>query len=109
MPYFRADGDPVFDSFFNSIWFTVITITTIGYGDISPCTVIGRSITIVLALWGALLLALLVVTVSNIFNLDDNQKMAMRQVGITKKAAETIFTSLKYCIDKKKLHLLKLK
>lgn len=64
MPYYRTVGDPVFDSFFNAVWFTVITITTIGYGDIAPVTAFGRFITIILALWGSLLLALLVVTVS---------------------------------------------
>lgn len=38
MPRSRLEDDDTFDSYFNSIWFTVITITTIGYGDISPRT-----------------------------------------------------------------------
>ena len=42
MPYFRAQGLPgKFDSYFTSIYFTVITLTTIGYGDISPGTTYG--------------------------------------------------------------------
>ena len=72
VPYYREIGNPVFDNYFNSIWFTVITLTTIGYGDIAPVTHLGRCVTIILALWGALLLSLLVVTVSNIFLLDTN-------------------------------------
>jgi hypothetical protein len=38
LPYFRGQEDTTFDSYFTAIWFTVITITTIGYGDISPGT-----------------------------------------------------------------------
>jgi len=38
IPYYRMTSDPVFDSYYQSIWFTVITFTTIGYGDISPLT-----------------------------------------------------------------------
>lgn len=61
MPRFRIEKDDTFDSYFNSIWFTVITITTIGYGDISPKTQPGMIVTIVLAFWGAVLMAILVV------------------------------------------------
>jgi len=84
VPYYREIGNPVFDNYFNSIWFTVITLTTIGYGDIYPCTHLGRIVTIILAFWGALLLSLLVVTVSNVFLLDTNQKIALRHVRITR-------------------------
>jgi len=41
IPAFRASGDPVFDSYYNSIYFTCISLTTIGYGDISPLTMPG--------------------------------------------------------------------
>jgi len=111
MPYFRASkpGDPVFDSFFNAIWFTVITLTTIGYGDISPGTQPGMLLTILLAFWGALLLSLLVVTVSSIFNLDEDQQMALRHLRITRQAAKTILTGLKYYVAKKRMHLMQCK
>lgn len=38
MPRFRLEDDDTFDYYFNSIWFTVVTLTTIGYGDFSPMT-----------------------------------------------------------------------
>ncbi len=33
----RQEGSP-FGNFFQALWFTVVTITTVGYGDISPVT-----------------------------------------------------------------------
>jgi len=90
VPYHRVMNDPVFDSYYQSVWFTVITFSTIGYGDISPGTFPGQVITILLAFWSALLLALLVVTISNIFNLTDNQEMALRHIRLTHQAARVI-------------------
>lgn len=67
IPYFRAQNDTTFDSYFTSIWFTVITLTTIGYGDISPGSPPGQAFTMILAIWGAHLLSLLVVCLTNMF------------------------------------------
>ena len=80
MPRFRIDGDDTFDYYFNAIWFTVVTLTTIGYGDFSPETPPGKVVTIILAFWGALLLSLLVVVMSSIFNLNEQEKIALRHV-----------------------------
>jgi hypothetical protein len=41
-----------------SIYYTIITLTTVGYGDIVPVTVAGRAIACVCALFGILVLAL---------------------------------------------------
>jgi len=41
IPHSRACGSNVFDSYFTSIYFTGITLSTIGYGDISPGTKLG--------------------------------------------------------------------
>lgn len=91
MPYYRAQGSDTFDSNFTAIWVTVITMTTIGYGDIAPCTPPGRFFTIMLAFWSSLLLSLLVVCCSTIFEMNDNQKMTLAHLRNTKQAAGTIF------------------
>lgn len=88
------------------MWFTVVTLTTIGYGDVSPGTQPGKIVTIILAFWGAIFLALLVATVSNIFNLSHNQEMALRHVRLTRHAAAAICTGIQYFRAKKNVHML---
>ncbi|PCH39921.1 voltage-gated potassium channel [Wolfiporia cocos MD-104 SS10] len=57
--FINSDGDP---SQFASIpaagWFVIVTITTVGYGEITPRSFLGRLITLPLLVFGLLLIAL---------------------------------------------------
>jgi len=57
--FVNTDGDP---SQFASIpaagWFVIVTITTVGYGEITPRSILGRLITLPLLIFGLLLIAL---------------------------------------------------
>ncbi len=48
----------LFNNFFDALYWATISITTIGYGDISPTTPIGRLITMISALVGVAVIAL---------------------------------------------------
>lgn len=48
----------LFNNFFDALYWATISITTIGYGDISPVTPVGRFITMVSALVGMAVIAL---------------------------------------------------
>lgn len=51
--YFEHDAQPeVFASIFHSMWWAVITLTTVGYGDMYPITVGGRIFTFVILIIG---------------------------------------------------------
>lgn len=48
----------IFDNAFTSVWFVVSNISTIGYGDIYPITVLGRILSIIITILGIGLVAI---------------------------------------------------
>ena len=64
-------GDAGLDSAFYSIphtlWFLVVTMTTVGYGDVTPATVAGKCLTSVAMLAGVLFIAMPLAVVGNNF------------------------------------------
>ncbi|KIM65843.1 hypothetical protein SCLCIDRAFT_1211848 [Scleroderma citrinum Foug A] len=57
--FINSDGDPSqFPSIPAAAWFVLVTITTVGYGEITPRSFLGRLITVPLLVFGLLLIAL---------------------------------------------------
>lgn len=51
--YFENDAQPeAFDSIFSSLWWAIITLTTVGYGDVYPITVGGKVFTFIILMIG---------------------------------------------------------
>ncbi len=55
------------NSFWDAVWYTVVTMTTVGYGDIVPRSVFGRIAGMVVMLAGISVISLLTATISSIF------------------------------------------
>lgn len=51
----EKDINPRMASYFDSLWWGVSTVTTVGFGDIVPITIVGRAIGIVLMYTGTVL------------------------------------------------------
>ena len=68
------DGSAVFDYYDNSVWLIIMTLTTVGYGDVHPHTELGRVVAVITAIWGAILISLIVVSTVKIFDLNSNEK-----------------------------------
>ena len=67
-PLSEASGQN-FSLYQNALWVTVITVTTVGYGDIYPKTHIGRLVGITACLSGYLMISLFVITLTNMLNM----------------------------------------
>ncbi len=51
--------EPQINNIFDGIWYCFVTLTTIGFGDMVAVTFIGRIITVVIALYGIIIVALI--------------------------------------------------
>ena len=66
---FRIAEYPVYSfspitNYGNMIWMTIITMTTVGYGDFNPKTEIGRLISALCVSWGVFIVSVMVVVLS---------------------------------------------
>lgn len=58
-PHINAEtGEYVFRSFFDALYWSAVTLTTVGYGDLCPVTDIGRTVSILSSIFGVAIIAL---------------------------------------------------
>lgn len=66
----QKSGTNDISDFSNALWLTIITMTTVGYGDYYPRTTFGRVIDVILVVWGTFVVSLMVVVLTNTLNMD---------------------------------------
>lgn len=84
-----------------------MTITTVGFGDYTAKTFTGKLFIVLTALWGAVMISIFVMIVSNVFNLSDNEQKALSEIDVSRQAVQAIVSSLKLFSKKKRYHLMK--
>jgi hypothetical protein len=65
-----------FNDLTNCLWVIIITLTSVGYGDMSPVTNYGKIIGINIALFGVFTTSMMVVTLENTTKLEGAEKYA---------------------------------
>ncbi|WP_297979692.1 ion channel [uncultured Methanobrevibacter sp.] len=101
--------DPSMTDLFDSLWFVIVTLTTVGYGDILPSTAIGKYISILLLIFGVLIFSAVTAAMASYFmkklitnenyyeeNLvDNNDEIIKNKLKSTEKELEEIKSELK--------------
>jgi hypothetical protein len=62
----------------NMAWMTVITMTSVGYGDYTPKTPLGRLIGAICVTWGVLIVSVMVVVLTNAFRMNRSKCVPMQ-------------------------------
>lgn len=65
----QNSGSDNFESIFYGLWWALITLTTVGYGDIYPMTTVGRIIACLCAITGLLIIGMVVPIIAGNFHL----------------------------------------
>ncbi len=93
-------GHDSITSFTDALWWSVVTATTVGYGDMTPITPVGRGMAVLLMLVGIGLFGGLTANfASTIFRTDDNVEANTEQLLDEMKALRTELVELRQSVD----------
>jgi voltage-gated potassium channel len=67
--YAEHPVNPEYATFGDSIWWSIVTLTTVGYGDITPITTTGRMAAVMIMITGVAVLGLLAGSLASFFRL----------------------------------------
>lgn len=88
-----------FHKYTNCLWWTVVTMTTIGYGDYFPRTPLGRIVTFILSIWGVIIVSSMVVVLSNYVtptNIERKAFYMIKKLGLMSRLKDSISHILLY-------------
>ena len=58
------------------MWNVIITLTSVGYGELYPKTFFGRIVGIIICFWGVFIVSFFVVTITNMLNFTGSEEKA---------------------------------
>lgn len=73
-PYMDGTSNGGFDNLGNCMWFIMVTMTTIGFGEFYPVSVPGRLIGVLACGWGVLVVSLMMYGATNLLMFDPGQE-----------------------------------
>lgn len=57
----------------HSMWYCLVTMTTVGYGDYYPRTYVGKILCIICSFWGVFIVSLYIVSLQNMLKFNSTQ------------------------------------
>ena len=63
----RALDPSEYKTYGKGLWWAIQTVTTVGYGDVTPVHVSGRIVAAIVMIWGTAYLAILTATITSTF------------------------------------------
>ena len=104
-PLFLVDKSPDLSEYFNCCWTSMLTMTTIGYGDYFPRTTLGRVIMFACCIYGMVVTSLMVTFVSQELQLSSGETRAYTVINrliikrdLKNKAKKILYRMGKYMI-----------
>lgn len=99
-----------FSNVYSSFWLMLVTMTTVGYGEIYPTTYFGRVVVIIACIVGTFVLSLLVVFLGQTISFDDVERNVYNDIieyhgnnsNLKRNATKFIGRFLRYCYFSKK-------
>lgn len=76
----KAIENAAFDSYTDVFWVVIITMMTVGYGDLFPKTHMGRMIAFLSSIIGMIIQSLLIVRLSDLVELTGDEKKAFNEI-----------------------------
>jgi voltage-gated potassium channel len=79
------EPETVHGGFWDGVWWAIVTASTVGYGDIAPTTLLGRSIAVVLMLTGVGLISTLAASITTHFlGQEENEELTAIRLQLTR-------------------------
>ena len=82
--FFMNGQDPskVFDwrYFWNGLWCIIITMSTVGFGDFYPISLLGRTIAVLSCFWGAFLISMMVAGLTNAVEFNSQESISYESI-----------------------------
>ena len=60
--------EPAMENYGDALWYSFAIVTTIGFGDISATTAVGRVLSVILGIYGIIVVALITSVIVNFYN-----------------------------------------
>ncbi|MCU6713068.1 potassium channel family protein [Paenibacillus sp. J5C_2022] len=80
--------EPTIDNYHDALWWSIVTATTVGYGDLSPETALGRVIAVILMLFGIGLIGMVTASIATYFIGQDKEKEENSEYNFVKAKLE---------------------